>query len=199
MLWGGYEGAKRQMLGVFPDYMEPDPAVFPIEPFTFHYRKSDQLTHRDFLGSLMGLQLKRETVGDILVSEGNCVLFVTDKVSPLVQNEVQKIGRVGVRVSAGIQVPISTEQRFQELVGTVASLRLDCVVAFFTGKSREKAGELIHSGMVFLNYREMAEKDVPVAPGDVITVRGYGKAQLSDQIKKTKKDRYLISLQKYIS
>ena len=96
--WGGYPGAKRQMLGVFPEYMEPSGEHFPIAAFTITYRAVDKLSHRDFLGSLMALQIKREAVGDILVSDGICSLFTTDKVAPLVLSEIQKIGRTGVKI-----------------------------------------------------------------------------------------------------
>jgi len=198
LLWGGYENATRKILGVFPDYIEPDGTHFPISPLTFRYREEDQLTHRDFLGSLMALQIKREAVGDILVSAGNCVLFVTDKVEPLLLNEVTKIGRTGVKIEQGITVPFSFEQRFQEITGTVASMRLDCMVSLLTGKSREKSCDMIKAGLVSLNHREVESNSASVEQGDILTVRGYGKAKVGDDLRRTKKDRCFVTLFKYI-
>lgn len=198
MLWGGYDGAQRQMLGVFPEYMEPSAEAFPLAALTFHFRKEDALTHRDFLGSLMALQIKREAVGDILVAEGICVLFVTDKVEPLICNEITKIGRVGVRIDRGVTVPLPQTQRFREISGTIASLRLDCVVALMTGKSREKACELIRAGLVNLNHRETESNSAVVAAGDVLSVRGFGKARLSEELRETKKGRFYVTLLKYL-
>lgn len=198
MLWGGEASVARKMLGVFPDYMEPDGEHFPISALTFSYRKEDTLTHRDFLGSLMALQMKREAIGDILVMTGNCVLFVTEKVEPLVYDELTKIGRIGVKIQQGITVPISCEQKFQELVGTVASMRLDCVIAMMTGKSRGAVCELIKAGLVSLNYQPIQSGSITVTPGDILTVRGYGKAKIAPAIQTTKKDRCRITLLKYI-
>ncbi len=197
MLWGGYENATRKMLGVFPDYLEPNEAHFPIAPITFTYRREDALTHRDFLGCVMALQVKRETVGDILVQQGNAVLFATDKIEPLLMQELQKIGRVGVKLQRGITVPISHQQQYEYLSGTVASMRLDCVVSLMTGKSREKSCDLIKAGYVQLNYQEMQDNSAAVLQDDILSVRGYGKAKVGADIQKTKKDRYRLTLCKY--
>lgn len=196
--WGGYSGAKRQMLGVFPEYMEPSGEHFPVAAFTITYRAVDKLSHRDFLGSLMALQIKREAVGDILVSEGVCSLFTTDKVAPLVLSEIQKIGRTGVKVEPGLLTEPIAEEKFLDISGTVASMRLDCVISLLTGKSREKTNELIKSGIVSVNYQVCENNSMSVNTGDIITVKGFGKARVSDEIRKTKKDRYFIVLQKYI-
>lgn len=89
------------MLGAFPDYtdlMQEPAALFDcIQPVTLRYRAQDKLSHRDFLGSLMGLNITRESVGDILVGEGIAVLFVLRPVLPIIQEELAKVGRVGVR------------------------------------------------------------------------------------------------------
>ena len=196
--WGGYPGAKRQMLGVFPEYMEPSGEHFPIAAFTITYRAVDKLSHRDFLGSLMALQIKREAVGDILVSDGICSLFTTDKVAPLVLSEIQKIGRTGVKIEQGLTAQPVAEEKFLDISGTVASMRLDCVVSLLMGKSREKTNELIKGGIVSVNYQICENNSMSVSTGDIITVKGFGKARVSEEIRKTKKDRYFIVLQKYI-
>ena len=198
MLWGGYEGAGRRMLGVFPDYMEPAPEQFPLAAFTASYRKADALTHRDFLGSLMALGIRREAVGDILPAEGYCLFFTTDKIQALVLGELEKIGRTGVRLEAGLHMALPEGEKFQEISGTVASLRLDCVVALLTGKSREKAGELIQGGLVAKNYQLCDSNSAAVNPGDILSVRGFGKARLSEEIRTTKKERCFITLMKYV-
>lgn len=198
MFWGGYEGAGRRMLGVFPDYMEPAPEQFPAASFTAFYRKADSLTHRDFLGSLMALGIKRDAVGDILPAEGYCLFFTTDKVEALVLDEIQKVGRTGVRVESGLHMALPEGEKFQEISGTVASLRLDCVVALLTGKSREKAGELIQGGLVAKNYLLCDSNSAAVNPGDILSVRGFGKARLAEEVRMTKKERCFITLMKYV-
>ena len=89
-LWGGYDTAERCVLGCFPDWMEEK--TFPVTPITFSFRKSDVLRHKDFLGSLMALGIKRETVGDILIENGRAVVFVLDDIADYILSEVNKIG-----------------------------------------------------------------------------------------------------------
>ena len=86
--YGGYETAERVMLGCFPDWLEED--SFPISALTFKFRENDTLYHRDFLGSLMALGIKRETVGDILTEQGRAVIFVTDEICDYIKKSGYK-------------------------------------------------------------------------------------------------------------
>ena len=87
-LYGGFPEAERKVAGFFPDYVEPDGLdMFPIMPLTAHFREQDKLSHRDFLGSLMGLRISRELVGDILVGNGMAVFFVLEKAAPVLLDE----------------------------------------------------------------------------------------------------------------
>ncbi len=194
--FGGYEGATRTRLVVTSDYIECEDELFEVCPVTFTYRKQDNLTHRDFLGSLMALGIKRETVGDIVVLSGMAVVFVSDKVlAPVL--EITKIGRTGVLATGGIPTDFAVEQAFEQLTGSVSSLRLDCIVAFACRLSREKASALIKSATVFLNHIEQLSISKNVSPGDVFSVRGYGKFVLTEEITQTKKGRYFIRINKF--
>ena len=118
--------------------------------------------------------------------------------APLVLSEIQKIGRTGVKIEQGLTAQPVAEEKFLDISGTVASMRLDCVVSLLTGKSREKTNELIKGGIVSVNYQICENNSMSVSTGDIITVKGFGKARVSEEIRKTKKDRYFIVLQKYI-
>ncbi|MDF2566623.1 MAG: hypothetical protein K0R90_79 [Oscillospiraceae bacterium] len=198
LLFGGYDGAKRKMLGVFPDYMEPNSSKFPFSAICIQYKKEYGLTHRDFLGTLMALQIKRELIGDILVDEGKTIIFISDTAKPLVMNEVKKIGRVGVEITEPIGEKFCAKDHFAEIKGTVASLRLDCIVSLLTGKSREKSALLIKSGVVMVNYSETQGVSLSLHTDDIIAIRGYGKFIVTDDIKPTKKDRLHVVVKKYV-
>ena len=146
--FGGYEGAERVMLGCFPDWDEI--RNFPVSAVTFTFRKSDTLRHRDFLGALMALGIKRETVGDILTEEGRAVIFVTNEIKGFVLSQVEKIGSAGVKVSEGFVPPLPLSDRLEELSVTAASERLDCVISAICGISRAKSEEVIGAGLVTL-------------------------------------------------
>lgn len=196
--WGGFEEAQRRMLCVYPDYTESYALdECPMKCLTFSYRKEDKLTHRDFLGSFMALQLKREVIGDILVSEGRTQAFVTDTAAKLILSTISKIGRVGIKVTDS--EPFSTEikQEFDTIGGTVASLRLDCVVSFAAKISRENAARLIRSEKVSVNHLPVTSLSHELSEGDIISARGCGKFIFAAVDGTTKKGRIHVILRKY--
>ena len=198
MRWGGFEDAQRKMLCVYneysADYVKDE---FPMRCLTFTFRKEDRLTHRDFLGSFMGLRLKRETIGDIIIAEGIAQAFAADTAARLILDLTAKIGRVGVKISDSEPFSLEARQEFSDIGGTVASLRLDCVVGLAAKVSRENAARLIRSEKVSVNHFPVMTLSHELHEGDVISVRGSGKFILSKINGTTKKGRIHINLRKY--
>ena len=198
-LWGGYEEARRRMLAVYPDYCESYILEeFPFVCLTFEYRDEDRLSHRDFLGSFMGLQLKREVIGDIVVTDGAAQAFLTEVAARHVSGSLSKIGRVGVKITDDKPFILENAQKFHEISGTVASLRLDCVVGLAAKLSREKAASLIRTDRVEVNHLPVSSISHELRGGDILSIRGYGRFVLSEINGYTKKDRIHIILKKYI-
>lgn len=194
-LFGGYAAAERVMLGCFPDWC--DEGDFPISAVTFSYRESDVLKHRDFLGALTALGITRESIGDILVENGRAVAFLKNEVLSFVLLNIDKIGRVGVKVTEGFSLPLPESDTLIEASVTVSSLRLDCVVSAVCGISRNKATELIDMGFVTVNSVQCEKSTKQVTDGDAISVRGKGKFIISNTVLKTKKDRTVLEFKKY--
>ena len=185
-LLGGYEGAERRMLFFLPDWQEEADASDAMAFLRAAWHESEHPTHRDLLGSLMALGVERETLGDILVSEGI----------------ITKIGVIGILrliyfvIGAdALRVP---EQKVKEIRDTVATLRLDAVTAAGFSMSRGKAAELIAAGRVQKNYREVTKGDASVAQGDVISARGLGKFEVAEVGGLSKKGRTGILLRRYL-
>ena len=197
--YGGFPEAQRVVLGVFPDGYEPLDEYFPISAFTVIYPQDRKLSHRDFLGTLMAQQIKREMLGDILVAEGKANIFVLERIEKVISTQIDKIGGVGVTVTKGIEKPIEVLQKFKSIGGTLASLRLDAAVSLVTGLSREKASFLISSKLVFLNYLEKTVGTAKLNEGDILTVRGYGKYKLSKIGNETRKGRINVIFEAYIN
>lgn len=195
-LWGGFPSAERVMLGCFPVWC--DEYKYPIEPITFTWKKSEQLRHRDFLGSFMALGLTRESVGDILVGDGRAVVFVSQELADYVINQLEKIGGTGVKARIGFEGDLPKGDTAVEASCTVASSRLDGVVAALTGISRATAVQKIAEGAVSVNSA-VCEKNVKtVEAGDVVTVRGKGKFTVLSLCDKTRKGRLILKYKKYI-
>ena len=198
-LWGGFPEARRKMLAVYPEYLRDTVMEdFPMECVTFTFRREDKLTHRDFLGSLMALGLKREAVGDIVTDEGIAQVFVTETAAKAILTSVSKVGRVGVEVSGGREFCLDAEQEYMEISGTVASLRLDCVVGLACGLSRDKSAALIRSERVDVDHFTVTSVSRELRVGDILSVRGYGRFILSGINGLTKKGRIHREMRKYI-
>lgn len=198
-LWGGYEDAGRKILCVHNEfYSDESRNDFPISCLTFRYRKSDVLSHRDFLGAIMSLQVKREAVGDIVVSQGMAQVLVLSSVSGLLLNDILKIGSVGVAVSADEQFFLEKRQEYSVITGTIASLRLDAVVSTAIKQSREKSVQIIKAANVTVNYFPTETTSSVMKKGDIFSVRGFGRFILSDIIGISKKGRIHIEIKKYL-
>ena len=198
LFFGGYPGAERVMLGAFAPYEQPDETSFPIVPLTIGYGAQDAPGHRDLLGSLTGLAIGREAIGDILVGGEYAVCFVSSAVAPVILNELKKAGRCGVRVCEGMPEVLPALHRYADLPLIVTSLRLDCMVAAVAGLSREKAAQAIRSQLVAVNGAVLAQTSGMLCEGDVFSIRGYGKYLFKQVLSSTKKGRLHILCRKYV-
>lgn len=192
--FGGYENSERKVLGLF--YDEPD-GNFPVSALEFTFRSCDKLTHRDFLRALMSLGIERETVGDILVEDGRCVIFVKSELKDYIASQIFKIGNVGVKIKDADINKLPQGRGFEESSYTVTSLRLDNIVAALAGVSREKTKNIILSGNVSVNFLLNQNVSHIMHEGDVLTIRGKGKYILNGVLGETKKGRIRISVIHY--
>lgn len=199
VFFGGYDGAMRTVCGfvegTYAQELQPED-IFPVSAVTFSFRKSDTLTHRDILGALMSLEIKRELLGDILTAEGYAVVFVHENAAGLV-SAVDKIGRVGVSAEVGVTKPLP-QQKIQRMEVTVSSLRLDCVVSAAVNTSRERSASLIKSGMVNADFLPCTNVSAEVKENTVISVRGSGRYRLAGISGETRKGKLRITIEKYL-
>ncbi len=198
LFFGGYDGAERTFFGTFPDWCDDPNEYFPISALTFRFREADSLSHRDFLGTFMSLGITRESVGDILIEKGRAVAFFTEELSRYIKEQVTKVGGAGVAVEEGFSEPLPGMTGFKEISDTIASPRLDCVVASLAGCSRKTATELIEGKTVFINSVCVDKTVKTVQNGDKITLKGKGKFLVESLDGRTKKDRLILTAKKYI-
>lgn len=195
---GGYEKAKRQVLMIFSDYYENDSLKFPIKAVEFTYRKQDKLSHRDFLGLLMSFQIKRDLIGDIIVSDGKTIVFLYDTIADFVVENTNKVGNIGVQTCIASDLSLIIEDKFESLNGSVASLRLDCVASLATGLSRAKTTLVIKSLGIDINYINIKDTSYNLKVGDTFSIRGYGKFILESENGVSKKGKKYITIKKFI-
>lgn len=198
LFFGGYSSSNRKVVGIFSEYNLIEFDEFPIVPVTFSYRKNDILTHRDFLGAIMAQNISRECVGDIIISQGKAVVFLYKTIAEYVVQNITKIGRIGVKYSLEFDENIIPIQEFEELKGTVASLRIDCVLSLALKQSREKISSLIKTNGVFVNHLPIYSVGFLVSKGDEFSIKGYGKFRLDEIGGLSKSERVHIIIKKYI-
>ena len=198
-LWyGGYPQASRRLLGIFPKAQEPSAEAFPIAALRTQIPKGFTLTHRDFLGAALALGIKREVVGDILITGEFAVLFVLPQAGSLICQELQRVGRVGVRFEETDAKDICYTQRFEEVQQSVASLRLDAVVAALAGCARSEAAGKITQGLVSVDGFIEEKCTRQLSGKEHISVRGVGKFIVSADGRVTRKGRQLIQIKRFV-
>ncbi len=197
MVWGGTADCERTVIGFFPDYMEPCEALFPIS--ALQVKAAQKLGHREVLGSVLGLGIERSLLGDILPEETGAVLFCLDSIADFIRLNLRRVGRQNVTTDrADLSELILAPRETKEICGTVSSLRLDSVLALALGKSRAKTQEMIGAGLVQHNWSEEESPDCPMAEGDIVSVRGFGRLKLNRVLGETKKGRIRITVLQYI-
>ena len=200
--FGGYADAERQMLVYLPEYLTED-ALYeedaPLICLRATFFNGDTPSHRDFLGALMGEGIARETVGDICVGKGQCDFFVTAEIAPYILQNFTGAGRTKVHLE---QIPLSEvavpEVQTKEIRDTVASLRLDSIIASGFRIGRSAAAQYVTAGKVAIDGLPCEKPDKPVEEGSKVSVRGLGKIKLKYINGQTKKGRISVIIDRYI-
>ncbi|MEF9878162.1 MAG: YlmH/Sll1252 family protein [Clostridia bacterium] len=192
---GGYEDAERQMACFVP--AEEETPAFPLSALKLTWPHQTAPTHRDVLGSVMALGLKRQCIGDIVMGEGCAYLFAESAMSSHIADMLLSAGRTHLQVEISEELPLITPAEGTEVRDTVLTTRLDAVLAAGFGLSRAKAAELIAAGNVKLRHLPTERSDARVTQGDAISARGYGRLVLTQVGEPTKKGRLPLILTRY--
>lgn len=197
--FGGYEEAERTVCLFFPDYETPD-TCHPLQVLRVKKAQGGRaLSHRDYLGALTGLGVKREMIGDILPDEEGADLLILEEICEFLLLHYDKAGSTSLAAEAVELNELCIPKRQTVLrKDTVASLRLDNVVASAFSLPRAKAAAAIGSGLVFLNGLQAEKTDMQVKEGDKLVLRGKGKAFLRRVGSRTRKDRIFIETERYV-
>ena len=193
-LFGGQPGCERQAAFFLPSYFPPE-TLEPQQELRALCITSAFGTpgHRDYLGALLGLGVKREWLGDIRIHGQQAYVFCLPSVERYVLDNLTHVGRCGVRTAAvALEAVPLPEWKVKPVQFTVQSMRLDAIVGGIFGLSRGAAAEHIRAGSVSLNYLPCLKPDAPVKPGDVLSLRGRGKGSVLELGGSTRKGRQFV-------
>lgn len=191
--FGGYEMAERKCVVFGADDINFDEILSVVR-----IESGNELSHRSVLGSVLGLGIKREMIGDILISDNACDVIVMKEIANFIVQNLVRVGRD--KVSASIKtlaelLPIKDNSKLMTI--TVASSRIDAVISACFGFSREMSTECINREKVFLNHSVVTSSSKQVKLDDTISVRGYGRVKIKEFTGETRKARTRIVVCKY--
>ena len=199
---GIFEDSDRRQIGFIPDGFDIDEgnAEFPCRLLEIEINsKFREYEHKDFLGSLMGLNIKRELMGDLILEDDRGYIPVSEKISGHILSELKQVGKAPCKVR---EISVSDTEnlpkyKFDDKIITVPSKRLDSIVSAITNLSRTKVIEPIERGKVLIDYFPEKDKSKMLELDTVITIRGYGKYRLFSDRGETKKGKERLLIKKY--
>ena len=191
---GGAADCERRVAFFLPSWQEPE----DLEPSTAIAALRITAAfgnpgHRDFLGAILGLGIKREALGDIRITDEHSYLFCLENIADYLSQNLEKVGRWGVKVA---KIPLSEVpppvREYKSVTFTVQSPRLDAVCGGMFGLSRTTAHAQILQGNVSVNYVPCLKPDALLHTGDVVSLRGSGKGTLLEPGGTSRKGRQFI-------
>ena len=198
MVFGGNSESERCMMAFAPNNMELTEEDFPIK--ALHITKNNKfgqadLSHRDYLGSILGLGIDRAQVGDIIILEKETICYIHKDLAEYVQTALEFVSRTKVKVSVSdIFVVTLPEKVWKYHTMTVASLRLDAIASAAFHLSRAKVQQYIKKEIVQVNWNTVINPSLLLKEGDMISIRSFGRAKLFEIGNVTKKDRICVTI-----
>src|SRR5665647_342573 len=193
--YGGYEEAERCICMIST---EEESEQEPLNALRIIASGTKPLSHRDYMGSILGLGIKREFVGDILVRTDGADIIILKELADFFVCNYEKAGSTPIKIviinTNGVK---TSEKNVEEIRLSVSSLRLDNMISSVFKLSRSNAALAINGGLVYINGQQVIKPDKPLHKGDKLVLRGKGKAILQDILGSTKKDKTVVLIEKY--
>ncbi len=191
---GGIEKAERKIIYIFPSYFEAN----QIDKGLIFLRANgdfENLSHKDFLGGLLSIGIKREKTGDIIVHQDFADFILKEDIGGFVLLNLQRIGNQNIQISEipGDELSESTTS-YKEIVRFLSSLRIDAFLSAVYNISRNDALSIIKSNNVKVNWEPIDKPSRLLSQGDLISTRGYGRAIIHSVDGFSKKGRVHVSV-----
>lgn len=199
--YGGFDEAERcvAVFGSEEEFgypWESDLVLLKIEPQIQKF--ADALTHRDFLGAILNLGIKRELLGDLLIFENVGYQFVLEQMADYLTENLQRVRHTSVKISRCAALPEGAGVNLEERYVVAASSRVDAVVGAIWNLSRSEAKKLVEEERVTLRGKKITDPSKDLSVGDRISVRGYGRFYFDGEEKKTRSGRGRMRVRVFI-
>ena len=197
MSYGGFEQAERKMFVIYPEKFNSTvveknlASIVKIVRIQLPDELKGKYTHRDYLGAVIKLGVKREKVGDIIVGNDGADIIVDKDISKFLLENLSGLTRFS---KSEITIEVRREER--EII--VSSLRMDNVISELARCSRNKALDIINMERVFVNFQCETKKTKQIKTGDMVTIRGKGRFYIKELVGQTKSGRVIVKIEKFV-
>lgn len=196
---GGFEASERKLMYIYPDYYSEENIASEITVLkitgNFKYK---EVSHRDYLGSILSLGITRENIGDICVNKDGVYVFVLKSMKDYILYNLNKVSNVSVKIQEiDLKDFFYEEPDFEEVFLTVTSPRIDALIAAAFNLSREKSQTIIKNENVRIDYEIINSNSKLLDGNNVVSVKGFGRFIYVDKLGETKKNRTKILIKKY--
>ncbi len=208
VVYGGAKEAERGRIVFLPEYLDEEAflqmeegensVVCCVHITPLNNKFADDLNHRDYLGSIMNLGIERDQIGDIITGEKEAYVFATPDISQMMEKELIRIRHTSVKCEIVRCSECGIEPKFQEISGSVASERIDAILAFVYHLSRSEAQKLIESESVFIDGRTAYSGGYDLKEGARVSVRGHGKFIYLGTTNTTRKGRLFVNVKLFV-
>lgn len=198
---GGYGHAERCIFCIYSVFIDYDISHYtPIKVLAISWdERYYEIGHRDVLGAILGLGIKRDVVGDIIIDEDIAHVFVLEDISKFILKYLIKVGSAPVNVECFNTGEVEVKgPDIKLLKAVIPSSRLDCLTSAGFGVSRSKSVTMVKSGRVMVNWEVCTKPSYDIEPGDIITIRGRGRIRYKGIIRRTKKEKLFVEIERYI-
>ena len=191
---GGYEKSERKVVFIYPFYMNYEDIEETLRFIQIEGNfKFKLISHKDYLGSLLNLGIKREKVGDIIIHENFCQVIVSNDICDFILMNLEKVARNNVKLKEiSREEIIYNPPNFKEISFTVSSSRLDCIISGLYNISRQESSKLINAEKVQVNYEKVTSCSKEIKSGSLISVRGKGRSKIINIGELTKKGKIKV-------
>ncbi len=205
-LYGGYEEAERKIAIIYPEkynekMLEKNyTKMVKVVRILLLEEEQGNYSHRNYLGGIVKLGLKREKVGDIVVCQKGADIITLEDFADILREQLPSLTRFETsKISVEeIQRLQKREVKVETIKIIVPSLRLDNIVSDLARTSRSKAVQIIEQERVFVNGQNEKKASKQLKINDIITIRGKGRFTIKQLAGTTRSGRTVVAIEKYI-
>lgn len=206
MKYGGFEDAERKMYIFYPEKFNEKVVeknlsnILKIVRILLPDDLIGKYTHRDYLGAIMKLGVKREKIGDIIVENNGADIIIDKEITKFLEQNLGELTRFSKSTITieEIQNLRNVEIKKEEIEIIVASLRLDNVASELARCSRNKIIEIMNTERVLVNFQVETKKTKQIKQGDMVTIRGKGRFFIKEIVGQTKSGRIILKVEKFV-